>query len=121
MWLVAINDIGCGDTAFHSLTIDQKVDPKFPNVFTPDGDGLNDTWGPMGQSFEYESYNAKVFDRWGKLIWQTDNPYKYWDGNFMGSGEEVKQGMYVYTFELKKFNTFEPKIITGTVTLYRHN
>ncbi|MCB9191871.1 MAG: gliding motility-associated C-terminal domain-containing protein [Flavobacteriales bacterium] len=121
--LIAQNEpnYGCADTTFRYMEVDPLFTFYVPNAFTPDGDGLNDTWGPMGQSFEYESYNAKVFDRWGKLIWQTDNPYKYWDGNFMGSGEEVKQGMYVYTFELKKFNTFEPKIITGTVTLYRHN
>ena len=101
-----------------------EVDPLFtfyiPSGFTPDEDGLNDTWGPVGQSFEYESYNVQVYDRWGKLIWQTDNPEVQWDGKMRSSLKDVKQGLYAYVFTLRKFNTFEPKIITGTVTLYRH-
>jgi gliding motility-associated-like protein len=102
-----------------------QVDPFFtfyvPNAFTPDEDGKNDTWGPMGDNFEYESYNVQVYDRWGSLVWQTDNPFKWWDGTDQNTQKEVKQGMYVYQFLLKEFNTFEPKRITGTVTLYRHN
>lgn len=92
-----------------------------PNAFTPDDDGTNDTWDPKGDFFEYESYNVQVFDRWGSLLWQTDNPEVEWDGRNEKSLEPVKQGVYVYQFVLKKFNTFEPKTITGSVTLYRHN
>jgi gliding motility-associated-like protein len=121
--LIAYNEprYGCADTSFQYMEVDPYFTFYIPNAFTPDDDGLNDTWGPLGQNFEYESYNCQIYDRWGKLIWQTDNPTKFWDGTFQNSGKDVKQGMYVYTFTLKKFNTFEPKIITGTVTLYRHN
>lgn len=121
--LVAYNEpnYGCADTAFRYMEVDPLFTFYVPNAFTPDDDGLNDSWGPSGQNFEYESYNVQIYDRWGKLIWQTDNPTKYWDGTSQNSGKEVKQGMYVYVFTLKKFNTFEPKKITGTVTLYRHN
>lgn len=120
--LIAYNEpnFGCADTTFRYMEVDPLFTFYVPNAFTPDEDGLNDTWGPSGQSFEYESYNVQIFDRWGKLIWQTDNPTKYWDGTYFDSGKDVKQGMYVYVFTLKKFNTFEPKKITGTVTLYRH-
>lgn len=120
--LIAKNEpnYGCEDTTFRYMEVDPLFTFYVPNAFTPDEDGLNDEWGPAGQSFEYESYNVQVYDRWGKMIWQTDNPTKYWDGTFMNSGKDVKQGMYIYVFTLKKFNTFEPKKITGTVTLYRH-
>ena len=111
---------GCSDTSFQYVEVDPLFTFYVPSAFTPDGDGLNDTWGPIGQNFEYESYNVKIYDRWGKLIWQTDNPSYKWDGMFE-NGKEVKQGMYVYVFTLKEFNTFEPKVTKGTVTLYRHN
>ncbi len=120
--LIAYNEpqYGCADTSFRYMEVDPMFTFYVPSGFTPDDDGLNDTWGPVGQNFEYESYNVKVFDRWGKLVWQTDNPEKQWDGTMLSSTKDVKQGMYVYVFTLKKFNTFEPKVISGTVTLYRH-
>ncbi|MFM1876733.1 MAG: hypothetical protein RL266_2470 [Bacteroidota bacterium] len=121
--LVAYNDpnYGCTDTTFGYVQVDPFFTFYVPNAFTPDEDGKNDTWGPMGDNFEYESYNVQVYDRWGGLVWQTDNPYTWWDGTDQNTLKEVKQGMYVYQFLLKEFNTFEPKRITGTVTVYRHN
>lgn len=121
--LIAYNEpqYGCADTTFNYMEVSPLFTFYVPSGFTPDDDGLNDEWGPVGQNFEYESYNVQVFDRWGKLVWQTDNPTKLWNGTNMNTTKDVKQGMYVYVFKLKKFNTFEPKVITGTVTLYRHN
>lgn len=120
--LIAYNEprYGCADTSYQYMEVDPLFTFYIPSGFTPDDDGLNDTWGPVGQSYEYESYNVQIFDRWGKLVWQTDNPDLQWDGKMRSSLKDVKQGMYVYVFSLKKFNTFEPKVITGTVTLYRH-
>jgi len=121
--LIAYNDpqYGCADTTFGYVEVDPMFTFYIPNAFTPDDDGINDTWIPQGANFEYESYNVQIYDRWGGLIWQTDNPEVYWDGTDQSSLKPVKQGMYVYQFILKKFNTFKPKQITGTVTLYRHN
>ncbi|MFM1874929.1 MAG: hypothetical protein RL266_666 [Bacteroidota bacterium] len=112
---------GCVDTTYGYVEVDPFFTFYVPNAFTPDADGINDTWGPVGLNFEYESYELEIFDRWGGLMWRTDNPLKWWDGRHMNSNERVKQGLYVYQFRLKKFNTFEPKILKGTVTLYRHN
>jgi gliding motility-associated-like protein len=121
--LIAYNEAeyGCADTTFGYVDVEPFFTFYVPNAFTPDGDGDNDTWGPKGLNFEYESYNVQVFDRWGKRIWQTDNPFKWWDGTDQKTLKDVKQGMYAYQFLVKEFNTFEPKKITGTVMLYRHN
>lgn len=121
--LIAFSDpnLGCSDTAWNYVTIDPLYTFYVPNIFTPDGDGLNDVWGPQGQFFETESYNLKVYDRWGGIIFNTDNPKQLWNGRYMNTGDIVKMGMYVYIFELKKFNTFEPKTIKGTVTIFRNN
>ena len=120
--LIAYNDpsYGCADTTFRYVEVDPMFTFYIPNAFTPDEDGTNDTWGPKGDNFEYESYNVQIYDRWGQLIWQTDNYNVQWDGYHYKTLKPVKQGMYVYQFVLKKFNTFKPRQITGTVTLYRH-
>jgi len=120
--LIAYNDplYGCADTTFGYVEVDPMFTFYVPNAFTPDEDGINDTWGPKGDNFEYESYNAQVYDRWGGLVWQTDNYAVQWDGRNYKTLKPVKQGMYVYQFILKKFNTFEPRQITGTVTIYKH-
>lgn len=113
--------LGCADTTYGYISVDPMFTFYVPNAFTPDGDGINDTWGGIGLNFEYESFELEIFDRWGGLMWQTDNPLRGWDGTYMKSGKRVKQGMYVYQFRLRQFNTFEPKTLKGTITLYRHN
>ena len=120
--LIAYNEprYGCTDTTFRYVEVDPLFTFYIPNSFTPDSDDLNDTWGPKGTNYEYESYNVQVYDRWGKMVWQTDNPNNYWDGIDQSSLEPVKQGTYIYQFILKQFNTFEPKQITGSITLYRN-
>lgn len=119
--LIAYNDplYGCADTTFRYIYVEPLFTFYVPNSFTPDGDGLNDEFRPMGENFDYETYNLKIFDRWGKLVWQTDNPERGWNGTNQGSLENVREGTYVYVFTLKKFNNFEPKVITGSVNLYR--
>jgi len=119
--LAAFNDprYGCADTAWDYVEVDPYMTFYVPNAFTPEGNGVNDTWGPAGTNFQLESYNVKLFDRWGKLIWQTDNPKVRWDGKDPSSGTPLMAGNYTYIFTLKRKNTFEPKVISGTVTLYR--
>lgn len=120
--LIARNEprFGCADTTYRFVEVDPLFTFYIPNAFTPDGDGINDTWGPSGVNFEYESYNVQVYDRWGKMVWQTDNPSRQWNGLDQSSLEPVRNGLYVYQFLVKQFNTFEPRKISGTITLYRN-
>ena len=50
-----------------------------PNSFTPDFDGLNDAWRPV-VSCELEEYDLQIFDRWGTMVWRTDDPNRWWNG-----------------------------------------
>jgi hypothetical protein len=54
------------------------------------------------------------------MVWQTDNPDRQWNGTDQSSLEPVRPGLYVYQFLVKQFNTFEPRKISGTITLYRN-
>ena len=51
-----------------------------PNAFTPDNDGLNDGFLPLGGGFAVDSYSFMVFNRWGNLVFQSDNPDEAWVG-----------------------------------------
>ena len=73
-----------------------------PSAFTPDGDLINDAWRPTIDC-EPEEYVLKIFDRWGALIWQTENPDEYWTGGYRADNRPldeklyyVRDGMYAY-------------------------
>jgi len=119
--LIAYNDplFGCSDTTFRYMQVEPLYTFYVPSSFTPDGDGLNDVFKPVGENFEYETYNMQIYDRWGSLVWQTNNPAKGWNGTDQSSLEPVKNGTYIYIFTLRKNYNFEPKVVKGSVTLYR--
>ncbi len=63
-----------------------------PNAFTPNGDGLNDTFQPV--SMNIRSFSMEIYSRYGELIYTTDRPAAGWDGTFKGSA--CPEGSYVY-------------------------
>jgi gliding motility-associated-like protein len=72
-----------------------------PNSFSPNGDGINDMFQVAwwGELFEIQ---VLVFDRWGELIFETDDPHGSWDGTYKGS--LVQDGVYVYRVLYKGLN-----------------
>jgi len=67
----------------------------FPNTFTPNADGLNEMFN--GYGIEVISYDMKIFNRWGELIFQSNNLNKGWDGIYKGA--PVPNDVYVYKIE----------------------
>ncbi len=67
----------------------------FPNAFTPDGDGWNEVFGPLGHSID--DFEMTIFDRWGEQVFTTKDATVMWDGTVNGSGEATT-GVYVYTY-----------------------
>lgn len=63
-----------------------------PNTFTPNGDGMNDTFGIAGEGIQ--EFNMQIFNRWGQLIFETGSASNRWDGTFQG--QKVPMGTYVY-------------------------
>lgn len=68
-----------------------------PNSFTPNGDGVNDVWGPAGRNIA--SLELTVFDRWGAPLFSTEDPANGWDGT--AHGEEVMNGVYVWQMKYR--------------------
>lgn len=88
-----------------------------PNAFTPDGDQINDTWKPINNVVELETYQLQIFDRWGRELMQSTDPFEEWDGKVGGS--PVPMGVYVYRVKLREAFTKEEHEINGFVTVIR--
>ncbi|HQV52934.1 MAG: choice-of-anchor L domain-containing protein [Flavobacteriales bacterium] len=67
----------------------------FANAFTPDGDGINDIWGPKGHYIE--QFELTIFDRWGSQVFSTKEMDITWDGTINGGGK-APTGVYVYKY-----------------------
>lgn len=101
--LIATSPHGCQDTAVKKVTVNPDVVLYVPNAFTPNGDGLNDAFQiflpPTG--VDYSTFQLYIFDRWGEMIYKTDDVNKFWNGAKNNSGEIVKQDTYVYKITFK--------------------
>ncbi|MCC5943495.1 MAG: gliding motility-associated C-terminal domain-containing protein [Bernardetiaceae bacterium] len=68
------------------------TDLALPNAFTPNGDGLNDTFGV--NSPHLDTFSMRIFNRWGNLIFETQSTEERWDGTYQG--KEAPEGEYTY-------------------------
>ncbi len=112
--LVAYNGDDCSDTAIKTIEIYQDFFFYIPNAFTSDSDGLNETFKPVGKGFKPETFEMKIFNRWGQLIFQTKNIDKGWNGrvnNVMYSTNEV----FIYQIDVVDLSQKSHRF-TGHVT-----
>ncbi|MFN5223955.1 MAG: gliding motility-associated C-terminal domain-containing protein [Bacteroidota bacterium] len=105
-----------GNNGISSLSNTVEVVPYMniylPNSFTPNGDGLNDTFGAIGEAIG--EYTMQVFNRWGQLVFESTSYKNQWDGRY--EGEPVPTGLYVYKMRAKgKAGNLTQK--EGTVTV----
>lgn len=114
-FLTVSNNHGCTDTVSHSITIASEYAIYVPNTFTPNNDGLND-------EFKIKYFNIKdseltIFDRWGTLIYKSENKDESWSGFIKGSNP-AKQDVYVWQILFSEFSG-KTHNMTGHVTLIR--
>lgn len=89
-----------------------------PNAFTPNGDGLNDTFEPKMSNIE--TYKIMIFNRWGELIFTSNDPSNQWDGTV--NSNEVQIDVYVYKIVVTGFyqiGNLDSEQLVGTVTVIR--
>jgi gliding motility-associated-like protein len=84
-----------------SLELVVRLPFKIPNAFTPNGDGLNDTWVYLGL-VDYEYLKVSVFNRWGGLLYRAEGErVAPWEGVTNG-GQPLEAGTYYYILEVRK-------------------
>lgn len=87
---------------------------RLPNAFSPNGDTENDTFGvPTGV---YPDFQMLIFDRWGKLVFSSNDPDRPWDGFI--NGQQAPLGSYIYRINYN-FTPNSPVSLTGSITLIR--
>ncbi|MFT5382985.1 MAG: gliding motility-associated-like protein [Saprospiraceae bacterium] len=85
-----------------------------PNVFSPNFDGANDRFQTFSNC-EFPVFNLKVFNRWGGLVYQTNDQFSGWDGQY--KGKDGQQGVYVWILQYN--DGLEDQVLSGDVTLVR--
>ena len=90
-----------------------------PNAFTPNGDGLNDSFRPIPRYDYVNRYHLSIYNRWGQKIYETTDINKGWDGTYKGS--PCMLGAYIYRVVYEEFGQLpmESKVVEGTVMLVR--
>ena len=114
LWVTS--DFGCMDSTNHMVSIQKPFYFYVPNAFTPDGDGINEIWLPMGEGVDESNYHCSVYDRFGRLVFHTSSLTQGWDGT--ERGKPLPLGSYVYVIQTSTMDN-TPKEFVGTVTLIR--
>ena len=111
--LISLNEFGCVDTIIYQIIIDPGgFDLFIPNTFTPNNDEHNELFVIKGRYII--DFNIKIFNRWGKKIFESDNIEKYWDGRF--KGKLVQEEKYTYLVTVLDINS-DTHEFTGIVNV----
>ncbi|MFN3918433.1 MAG: gliding motility-associated C-terminal domain-containing protein [Flavobacteriales bacterium] len=94
--LIVTDDIGCSDTAEFAIVVVGESGVLIPNVFTPNGDGINDIFYVTTENIV--ELKATVFNRWGQVVFEWDALNSGWDGRTL-AGEEASEGTYFFVFK----------------------
>jgi gliding motility-associated-like protein len=116
------NGNGCTDTISRFLQIVQDPIYYVPNAFTPNGSELNNVFLPIfSPSLALESYTLQIFNRWGEIIFESQDPLKGWDGTVKTTNGASMSPDGMYTYKINFVETgFEKEFeVVGSVVLVR--
>ncbi len=119
--LIALSPLGCEDRAWQTISVDEEPIFYVPNAFTPNGDEHNGSFNPIFTSgFDPYDFQMSIYDRWGELIWQSNDAAQGWDGSYLkGDNRIVPDGIYVWSIEFKNPKVDDRIQLTGHVSVLR--
>ena len=116
--LIAISTNGCRDTTTKEIFIRDELIFFVPNTFTPDEDKYNEVFQPVFTSgFDPYSYKLLIFNRWGEILFESNNASVGWDGTY--GGKIVPSGTYIWQIRFDRTQTDNPEFHQGHVNLLR--
>lgn len=95
--LEVVNAFGCIDSISRYVTIVNDVILYAPNTFTPDDDEFNQAWEFHISGIDIYDFSLRIFNRWGEVIWESNDPSVSWDGTY--NGKIVQDGTYTWYME----------------------
>lgn len=99
VWQTVATEFGCTDSTYIRVQVEAPYFFYVPNGFTPDHNGINESFCPSGKGIDITSYSMEIYDRWGALIYKTTTALGCWDG--LLGGERAPVGNYIYKISLK--------------------
>ncbi len=99
----------------NTIESNQKLHIHVPSAFSPDGDGINDAFFAVSEGVE--DFNMQVYNRWGEVVFESNDIEEQWDGSF--KGELSQEDAYVYVIEARGMDDDEPTTLKGTVSLIK--
>ena len=118
--LTVSNDYGCDSTICDEVRIYDHFFIYTPTGFTPgDDDLINNEFKPVIYGSKPNSYNLQVFDRWGSLVFESNDTGYGWNGNYQQTGQNCPLGVYVWRITVR--DEYSPTLYdyVGNVTLIR--
>ncbi len=114
--LITSTKHNCKDTTYQTVIIEPDFTFYIPNSFTPNDDGINDSFS--GKGIFIKEYEMSIYDRWGNLIFFTDDIDKPWDGKANHGNEMAQRDVYVYSVKVTDYKR-KKHSFKGVVTLVR--
>ena len=116
--LISSSPIGCADTAYGYVRVEEVLIYYLPNTFTPDGDNYNETFKPVfTDGFDPYSFSMFIYNRWGEIVWESHDTTVGWNGRY--GGLPVQDGTYTWKIEFKTSMNDERIMDVGHVNLIR--
>lgn len=114
-YFLTVSNGHCSITDEMTVFVDDRL--EVPNTFSPNNDGVNDTWDILGIE-NFPDCHIQIYSRWGQLVFQTTGyvKEKRWDGTSK-SGAKLSEGAYYYVINLRDKNFEKP--LKGTVSIVR--
>jgi gliding motility-associated-like protein len=120
--VTAIDSVGNQSELSNIVCTPGCSDYELPNVFTPNGDQHNDLFTPFPETIGgVEQLEISIFNRWGRLVFESNDVMVNWDGRNQQTNKECPEGTYFYICELyeKSLNGLVQRTIQGSVTILR--
>lgn len=117
--LISTSIKGCQDTIIKMFEIRDDLLWYIPNSFSPNEDGINDIWRPVGNELDITDYRLSIYDRWGKQVFFTTDFTKGWNGSVAGSDYYSDAAVFTYLIKVTSATTKDKYEFTGSITLIR--
>jgi gliding motility-associated-like protein len=118
IYTLTVSKVNDSATCYGSATLYVDINPHppiyVPNVFSPNGDGKNDLFQVYGNNIM--TVDMKIFNRWGELVYETNNQLAGWDGTY--KGQMQNPGVFTYALKVTFLDNTQIEK-NGTVTLLR--